>query len=163
MVSRSTEIKSLMILEWMGNEGDFYWYQILILPIRTLFPIFSLIPRRTYKSIWIFHSAILLRCPWTKRHKREENYWLCWTCKALTSSNFNGNLFFLWSECKKYSPAVSRFFFRAGKRVRDRVKQKPRHGENSMSSLFILLWMLSLRTLCTWNIQIFGMKRRLVM
>lgn len=51
-----------------------------------------------HKSNWKFHSAMFLRCPWTEKRgegatsESRRNYWLCETCKALTSSYFNGNL-----------------------------------------------------------------------
>jgi hypothetical protein len=90
------------------SEGDFYWYQILILPIRTLFPIFFFIRRLKYKSICeILFSHVFTMSMNQKARTRgnESNYWLYETCKALTSSYFNGNLnvflLFLWNEFNK--------------------------------------------------------------
>ena len=128
-------------IEVDGNEGDFYWYQILILSIQMLFLKFFLIPRQTYKSIWKFHSAIFLRCPWTKRHKcggARRNYWLCETCKALTSSYFNFNLKMFFLDCGTSSNSSGVI-----SRARDGVLVQAR---------FLFSSEFYLQTSWTWNI-----------
>jgi hypothetical protein len=75
-----------MILKWM-KRGWFLLISNTHFAYSDAFSEFFLIPRRTYKSIWKFHSVHEQKSGGTS-----QKYWLCETCKALTSSYFNGNL-----------------------------------------------------------------------
>lgn len=128
---------TVMISKWMRCEGDFYWYQKLILPIPKRLHPSNAGAYKLRKSNWKFHSAMFHDVHEAQKKGERggkakairRNYWLCETCKALTSSYFNGNLIARSGvRSIKYSPAV--FVLSEGGRSPGKgwkEPRKPRH------------------------------------
>lgn len=159
MVSRSTKIKTIKRY-WSGwNEGDFYWYQILVSLTRNIFQFSFAIPRNARRIIPIANSiqpclAVSMKRAARGYRKRGRNYWLCETCKALTSSYFNGNLIILlsvgrWNGFDKIFTSTSFYF-------------SGQIGWSESPGTEKIRWHPFLNVICDimyrWNIQTYGEK-----